>query len=377
MMACPKPFLLLLLLLLLQLQLVAVNSLLLSASTFANHTTALPECLPDQALALLRLKRSFSASNHSYIAFRSWKAGTDCCRWEGIGCHASTSHVTSLDLGDCGLESRSLDPAVFELTTLRNLNLGGNDFHMSEMPFVGFERLTMLTHLNLSTSNFSGQVPHSIGDLTNLVSLDLSFRFEFFELLGYGYWFHVDSSNPGQLLLSNLTTLVANLGNLRELHLSFVDLSSEGEEWCTALARYTPNLRVLSMPYCKLSSAICGSLSCLHFIRVIDLGHNHLAGPFPLFFANFSSLIVLQLSYNDIGGWVPPEIFQHKKLVTIDLHYNFRISGNLPKFPAHSNLENLLVGNTNFSGDIPSSISNLKSLKRLGLGSHGFAGKLP
>jgi len=37
----------------------------------------------------------------------------------------------------------------------------------------------------------------------------------------------------------------------------------------------------------------------------------------------------------------------------------------------------LLVGNTNFSGTIPSSVSNLKHLKKLGLDAHGFSGELP
>ncbi|KAM0853066.1 hypothetical protein ACQ4PT_051331 [Festuca glaucescens] len=93
--------------------------------------------------------------------------------------------------------------------------------------------------------------------------------------------------------------------------------------------------------------------------------------------ANFSSLSVFQLSYNDLHGWVPPVIFQHKRLVTIDLHQIPGVSGTLPNFSADSNLENLLIGNTNFSGAIPSSVGNLKSLKKLGLGAQGFAGDLP
>ncbi|XP_037404411.1 receptor-like protein 7 [Triticum dicoccoides] len=269
-MACPKPFHLLLLLL--QLQLIAVNLLHRPEAAFTDHTPASPECLPDQASALLRLKRSFSATNHSTIAFRSWKAGTDCFRWEGVRCHGSTGCVSSLDLGDRGLESPNLDLSLFELTSLRYLNLAGNDFRMSEIPSIGFERLTKLTHLNLSATNFSGQVPRSIGRLTNLVSLDLSFRFEPsigpFHVDGK---FHADITRQGQLTLPNLTAILANMGGLRELHLGFVDLSSQGGEWCTALARYTLNLRVLSMPYCELTGPICGPIAGLQSLSVIDL----------------------------------------------------------------------------------------------------------
>lgn len=97
----------------------------------------------------------------------------------------------------------------------------------------------------------------------------------------------------------------------------------------------------------------------------------------PGFFAGFSSLSVLQLGYNHLHGWVPPSIFQHKRLVTIDLQQITGLSGTLPNFSADSYLENLLIGNTNFSGAIPSSIGNLKSLKKLGLGAQGFVGDLP
>ncbi|KAM3197116.1 hypothetical protein ACQJBY_072658 [Aegilops geniculata] len=377
-MACPEPFRLLLLLLQLHLVAVDVNSLLPSEATFTDHTTASPECPPEQASALLRLKRSFSATNHSTAAFRSWKAGTDCCRWEGIRCHGATGRVASLDLGDRGLESRNLDISLFKLTSLRYLNLAGNDFRMSEIPSTGFERLTKLTHLNLSTTNFSGQVPRSIGRLTNLISLDLSFHFEPsigpFHVDGK---FHADITRQGQLTLPNLTAILENMCGLRELHLGFVDLSSQGGEWCTALARYIPNLRVLSMPYCELTGPICGSIAGLQSLSVIDLQHNHLTGPFPELFAEFSSLSVLQLGYNDLHGWVPPSIFQHKRLVTIDLQQIPGLSGTLPNFSPDSNLENLLIGNTNFSGAIPSSISNLKSLKKLGLGAQGFVSDLP
>uniref|UniRef100_A0ACD5Y636 Uncharacterized protein n=1 Tax=Avena sativa TaxID=4498 RepID=A0ACD5Y636_AVESA len=379
MMAHPLPSVLLLLLLLLQVQLLAVKShpRPWATGTFANHTSIIQQhvpCLPDQSSALLRLRRSFATTNRSVTAFRSWKAGMDCCHWEGIRCGAG-GRVTSLDLGDRGLESGHLDPVLFQLTSLRYLNLGGNDFNLSEIPSNGFEQLTKLTHLNLSTSYLAGQVPaHSIGRLTDLVSIDLSLPSQLQELFDNGY---IDNGYP-TYTLPNLTALVANLTSLRELHLRWVDMSGQGEEWCNGLAKYTPNLRVLSLPFCFLSSTICGSLAALHSLSVLDLQANFMTGSIPDHFATLSSLSVLQLSYNRLHGGVPPLIFQHKKLVTIDLHHNANISGILPNFSTHSNqLENLLLGGTNFSGTIPNSIGNLKSLKKLGLDAYGFAGELP
>jgi len=102
-----------------------------------------------------------------------------------------------------------------------------------------------------------------------------------------------------------------------------------------------------------------------------------LTGPFPEFFANLSNLTVLNLRRNNLHGWIPPAILQHKKLKSIDLYHNLEISGQLPNFSVGSRLENLNVGRTGFSGIIPPSLSNLMSLKNLGLGARGFSGQIP
>lgn len=378
------PFLLLLLVLQILFQLVPGSPspiLHYSGATSVNHTAIPPAaavpCLPDQESALLRLKRSFVSTSYSSFAFRSWRDGTDCCHWEGIECGEANGQVTTLDLGDCSLESSYLDPAVFELTSLRYLNLGGNDFNLSDPSSSRFERLTSLTYLNLSNSNFKGQVPDRIGRLANLVSLDISGTFEIVEIPNVGYKYKVPYFDRWLLTVQNFTALVANLGSLRELYLgAAVDLSHQ-TEWCDSLSKYTPNLRVLSLPSCRLHSPICGSLSALKSLSVIDLKFNGMVGPFPNFFANFSFLSVLQLSYNDLEGWVSPAIFEQKKLVTIDVHENHKLSGSLPNFSADSYLQHLLVGGTNFSGTIPSSIGKVKSLNELGLNAVGFSGNLP
>lgn len=287
--------------------------------------------------------------------------------------------MTSLDLSNQGLQSGGLNHAIFDLTSLEYLNLAYNDFNGSSLPSTGFERLVKLTHLNLSTSTFGGQVTTGIRQLTNLVSLDLSTGFYAVEMLNEGYkWvkssYNVDSI---QLVEPNFEALVAKLGKLRELNLGFVDLSGNKAQWCDALARSTPKLQLLNLQFCRLSGPICASLSSLQSLAVIDLQYNHLSGPIPDFLTNFSSLKVLQLKRNKLEGWLSTAIFEHKKIVTINLYHNLGVSGHLPNFSTSNRLENLNVGRTNFSGTIPSSISNLKSLKRLGLGAPGFFGDLP
>nr|CAB3476168.1 unnamed protein product [Digitaria exilis] len=146
----------------------------LSLGTYRNETFVPPPpspapCRPDQASALLHLGRSFSATNDSTCTLASWRASSDCCSWAGVTCTAADGRVTGLDLGGCGLESAGgLHPALFNLTSLRYLDLSDNSFGESELPAVGFERLTELTHLDLSYTDFIGKIPRGIRRLCKL-----------------------------------------------------------------------------------------------------------------------------------------------------------------------------------------------------------------
>ncbi|CAO2161168.1 unnamed protein product [Urochloa humidicola] len=203
-----------------------------SGSSNTNTASARPCCFPADAAALLQLKRSFLDTK----SLTSWRAGTDCCRWEAIACDAASGRVIALDLSERNLQSQGLDPALFNLTALRNLSLSGADFMGANLPSAGFELLTQMVHLDLSNTSFSGQVPIGIAWLKKLITLDLS-------------------ADPPSLFLNepNFETLIANLSSLTELVLHGVDISSSRETWPIALANSTPRLKILSLSYCGLS----------------------------------------------------------------------------------------------------------------------------
>jgi len=354
-----------------------------SLGTYSNQT-AVPGvlCRPDQASALLRLQTSFSTDawgpfdNGSRCTLASWRADTDCCVWEGVHCGDVNGRVTTLDLGDCGLQSGSLHPALFDLTSLRDLNLAWNNFNGSQLPAVGFEHLTELIHLNLSNCGFAGQIPVGIGRLTKLVSLDLSITQSVLhidnDVLLVASWFQ------GIFLVEpNITSLVKNLSNLELLYVGHADLSGNGATWCDAFANSTPHLQVLSLQDTKLYAPICESLSSIHSLREVNLQYNQLYGQFPQSFADLPSLSVLKLANNKLEGWFPMRIFQNKNLTVVDIRYNLGISGSLPNFSSQNTLKDLLVSNTNFSGPIPSSIRNLKFLDKLGIAAVDSSHELP
>ncbi|KAJ6769608.1 LEUCINE-RICH REPEAT RECEPTOR PROTEIN KINASE EMS1-LIKE-RELATED [Salix purpurea] len=173
----------------------------------------------------------------------------------------------------------------------------------------------------------------------------------------------------------NLGMLFQNLSFLVELHLDYVNISAQGSNWCEVISKVLPNLRVLSLSNSSLSGPLCSSLLKLHFLSELDLSQNpELSSISPSFLVNSSNLETLDLSYCGLNGSFPNNIFRFPKLQSIDLSENLLLSGQLPEFSLNSSIQSLSLKNTNFTGNIPLSISNLKSLNYLDLSRCKFYG---
>lgn len=332
--------------------------LLLCTYSSSTHATAngviSARCLASQSSSLLRLKRSFSKDS-----LPSWQSDTDCCRWEGVTCDMASGNVIGLDLGDeYYLQSNRLDPAIFNLTMLRNLSLSGNDFRGAQLPASGFERLSELVNLDLSLTNFAGQIPAGIASLNKLLALDLS-------------------GNPNLYLSQpNFQSFIANLSNLEELYLDEMDLSSSGPTWSSTIGSSIPHIQILSLMSCGLSGSIEPSFSQLSSLTMINLrGNFEITGVVPEFFANFSFLTILDLSGNDFEGQFPMKIIQLKRLRFLNLYWNDKLCVNFPEFLSGNHLEvlDLVMTKINCTSVIPASLVNLKSLKHLGLSTTGIS----
>lgn len=83
--------------------------------------------------------------------------------------------VIGLDLSSDFI-SGTLDhsSSLFRLRFLQRLSLADNSFEYSSPLPSGFGQLTELKHLNLSGTNFGGQIPIEFSRLSRLVTLDLS-----------------------------------------------------------------------------------------------------------------------------------------------------------------------------------------------------------
>ncbi|KAG5022767.1 hypothetical protein JHK85_019109 [Glycine max] len=93
--------------------------------------------------------------------------------------------------------------------------------------------------------------------------------------------------------------------------------------------------------------------------------------------ANLSNLTTLQLSNCALTDVFPKGIFQMQKLKILDVSYNQDPHGSLPNFTQEGYLQTLSLSNTNISGQLPSTISDLKHLAIVDLYGCQFNGTLP
>ncbi|XVF65294.1 hypothetical protein PTKIN_Ptkin09bG0236700 [Pterospermum kingtungense] len=342
-------------------------SLVLSFSLSLTHLQN--QCLDDQRSALLQLHHDlYYAPNFTFSSKANlWDPNSDCCSWKEITCDAF-GHVIGLDLSYKNLSGSF--HSIFNLHHLHRLNLAGNNFNTTLFHYE-FDKLSNLTHLNLSNSCFYDQVPMEISNLTRLVSLDLSYQ-------DSCYWRYQQILDQSLKLENpNFKTLIKNLRSLTELRLDSVNISTQRSKWCENISTILTNLRVLSLSDCGLKGPLCSSLSKLPFLSKLVFDGNPLSYLPSNFFENSSHLVSVSLVYCNLSGHFPTKILLLPKLQSIDISENYYLGGWLPEFPLNSSLRILNLHYCNFYGQIPSSIVNLTNLVELDLSSNNFSGLIP
>ncbi|KAL4311492.1 hypothetical protein GQ457_01G034190 [Hibiscus cannabinus] len=262
--------------------------------------------------------------------------------------------------------------SIFNLHHLRHLNLAGNNFNTTLLSY-GFDRLPNLTHLNLSSSCFHGQIPVGISFLTRLVSLDLSNQDDCYWRNDYYYY----GSSTLKLEKPNFKTLIKKLRFLRGLYLDGVNISFQSSEWCETTSLLLSKLQVLSLSNCGLKGPLCPSLSTLSSLSKLFLGWNPISYLPPNFMEISSRLVSLGLENCNLSGHFPTEILLLPKIQSIDISYNRHLMGQLPEFSTNNALRSLRLSFTNFSGELSESIGNLKFLTDLDLSECHFFGSIP
>ncbi|KAL1555657.1 receptor-like protein EIX1 [Salvia divinorum] len=301
--------------------------------------------------------------------------------------------LETLDLSYNQLNGSMPDLRAFP--SLTKLDLRGNNF-TGHIPLT-IGQLSNLQVLDLSYNSLEGSVPLSIGQLSNLQSLYLSYNY-LKGSVSESHFSKVDNlksldisfnslilgipsdwSPPFQLERLNLGK--CNVGpyfpkwfqtqtNLAYLNLNGTNITHEAPRW---LWSTSSSLQYL----CLSDNQISGTVPNLSSTSIehMDLSYNQFSGRIPLFPVNASHI---QLSVNMFSGSISSICeTPHDALEHFDLSNN-QLAGEVPdcweKMPSLSYLN--LASNT-FSGEIPLSFGNLEVLVALQMHRNGFSGELP
>ncbi|VAH94180.1 unnamed protein product [Triticum turgidum subsp. durum] len=184
-----------------------------------------------------------------------------------------------------------------------------------------------LQKLSLSTNMFTGNIPSSLSNLSQLIELLLDTN----QFIGH---------------------IPISLGNLQ-------------------------SLETLSVSSNKLHGRVPEGIFSISTIREIGLSSNNLDGQLPAEVGNAKQLVILLLSANKLSGDIPSTMGACKSLEDIELDSNI-FSGNIPvSFGNLFGLKVLNLSYNNLTGSVPASIGNLQHLEQLDLLFNHLEGKVP
>jgi Leucine-rich repeat (LRR) protein len=200
-----------------------------------------------------------------------------------------------------------------------------------------------LESLNLSRNRFEGYPPSSIGDMSRLQYLDLSFN-------------NFSGKAPIELIASCTFLLILKLCNNQFTGFDLLATPSEEFGWSEMMfldisnnklsgmiLRWIGNMTSLQTLVASKNS-FEGQIPCglINFLKLVDLSHNSLSGSL-LSCLNLQHVEHLFLQGNKLIGPMPISVFNSSSLLTLDLRDNY-FFGNIPyEIDALLNLKILLL----------------------------------
>nr|XP_023927878.1 leucine-rich repeat receptor protein kinase EMS1-like [Quercus suber]POE91412.1 brassinosteroid lrr receptor kinase brl3 [Quercus suber] len=212
--------------------------------------------------------------------------------------------------------------------------------------------LAFLRGLDLSENNFSGTIPmHFIMGCYNLEFLILS-----------------NNSFSGQIFPTN-----SNWTNLENLHLDNNHFSGTLPTWIGKVTY----LEDIVMAKNHFEGPIPIELCKLVYLTFLDLSDNNLSSSVPSCF-NSSSINFFQLNKNCLSGPIPSAFQNNSNLLVLNLRDN-RLTGNIPNWIGSLSSLRILILIANYLGGqlIPIQVCLLKNLNILDLYYNKFSSLIP
>ena len=307
------------------------NTYKVAGVTAQNSLMATP--LPSQA-EFNALMDIYTQTNGPAWFYKSgWiqsSTAVDVSGWTGVTVDKITGHIISLDLSHNNLNG-TLPESISNLAYLKTLNLDNNN--LKEQIPESIIQMTGLNNLILSNNNLTGGIPEDIGDMVNLMNLNIS-------------------NNPqlgGEIPLS--------IGDLTQLQTLLLTYSGLGGSIPSEL-RNLHSLFHLYLTGNNLSGGIFPQINEMSSLRILQLGDNGLTGPIPPTLFQIPYLEDLSLYGNSFTGGLPATVPSSLNLKFF-VAYAAGLSGPIPSwFSTQENLERFNIAYNNFSGNVPSGMFN-------------------
>ncbi|WCJ39097.1 hypothetical protein M5689_020115 [Euphorbia peplus] len=186
---------------------------------------------------------------------------------------------------------------------LMELDLSWNHFNYSIPNW--FYDLTHLQLLNLQGNQLQGQISSSIGNLTSLISLDMSY-------------------NHGLEFEKGIPNSFKNLCPLRSLDLSRVKMNQKINDVLAIMTSgcVSDVLQSLEFINCQFSGHLTNDLSSLRNLTSFRIHANSISGPIPFSLGKMMSLVNLVLSSNNLNGSLPASFGNMKQSEEVDISDN-------------------------------------------------------
>ncbi|PRP79695.1 LRR receptor-like serine/threonine-protein kinase GSO2-like [Planoprotostelium fungivorum] len=298
------------------------------------------------------------------------------CLFEGELPEWRTPHpaLTNMDISNNTLTG-SVPKSWSQLVGLQTLRIDHNQLTGDLLNI--FNNMTQLQMINSGFNYFTGPVP----DVFNQPTL---------QFLRMDYCYHTGTIPSSILSNSNIQQLYLNknqlsgpipdaIGNMTNLNLLYLFKNQFSGEIPKSIQKLKKLVQFSAFQN-HLSGSIPKELAGCTNLQSLYLYDNQLSGSLPAELINLQNLQSISLAINNLSGVIPLAYSNFTRLEQLIIYNNPLLGGTLDFLNGFQNLAGLTILNghsCNFSGQLPSSISNMSSLQTLSLSDNMLTGGIP
>ncbi|XP_039169171.1 putative receptor-like protein kinase At3g47110 [Eucalyptus grandis] len=281
--------------------------------------------------------------------------------------------------------------ALYNLSSLNTIILTQSQFSGSIRRNIGL-LLPNLQILYLGFNQFTGPIPDSLSNVTNLAAIDTPFNnfighvpasfggLQNLSWLGLGSNFLGSGATNGLSFLADL----ANCSNLEMLDLEYNQFKGKLP---VSVGNFSSQLNQLLLSGNRIRGRIPEVIANLFSLHLLSMDDNMITGNIPMSIGRLSNLQSLSLGQNNLTGDIPSTMGNITGLIFLYL-YNNSLEGSIPSSlgdckplpPDVGNLKNLIsldVSHNQISGEIPTTLDNCLGFEELYMQSNHFQGPIP